>query len=91
VSNDQSVLSNFDANQSALFQHCESKGVFDIGDMNFICHKCGAFVWCAERVGKKLGSLLVEVSMCCMNGNVTLPLMIEPPALIRNLFSGVDR
>jgi hypothetical protein len=45
----------------------------DIGDMRFVCEKCGGLVWLAERIGKKLGDSLVSASICCMKGNVTIP------------------
>jgi hypothetical protein len=62
----------------------------DIGDMDIQCAKCGAIVWDRETVGKSTPLNGPKVSICCMKGNIILPYMIEPPALIKNLFSGVD-
>jgi hypothetical protein len=62
----------------------------DIGDMNTICGKCGAMVWYAERANKHYAAVAPKISLCCMKGNISLPLMLEPPPLIRNLFLGLD-
>jgi ssDNA-binding Zn-finger/Zn-ribbon topoisomerase 1 len=68
-----------------LFVECK-----DIGDMNVQCPKCGAMVWNRETIGKSSDLNAPEVSICCMKGNIVLPYIIQPPTLIRNLFSGLD-
>ncbi|KAK2411760.1 hypothetical protein QL285_047013 [Trifolium repens] len=72
------------------FQVAEMLEYKDIGDMDIQCAKCGAIVWDRETVGKSTPLNGPEVSICCMKGNIILPYMIEPPALIKNLFSGVE-
>ena len=62
----------------------------NIGDMNTMCHKCFAMVWYAERARKDVVTNTPKISLCCMQGNITIPFMTEPPPLIRNLFNGTD-
>jgi hypothetical protein len=62
----------------------------DIGEMNTVCQKCGAMVWYAERTNKHYAAITPKISLCCLKGKITLPLMLEPPPLIRNLFVGND-
>jgi len=69
---------------------CSCAEYLDFGDIDTVCSKCGAMVWYLERAEKHIDTCTPKVSLCCMKGNVTLPYMIEPPTLIRNLFSGVD-
>lgn len=47
-------------------------------------------VWYAERTGKHYAALTPKISLCCLKGKIKLPLMLEPPPLIRNLFVGND-
>jgi len=62
----------------------------DSGEINIVCQKCGAMVWYVERTEKHFVAVLPKISLCCMKGKITLPYMLEPPALIRNLFSRLD-
>jgi hypothetical protein len=48
-------------------------------------------VWFGERAEKHQASSSPKISMCCMKGKITIPYMLEPPVLIRNLFMGLDR
>jgi hypothetical protein len=68
---------------------CNNAAYMDVGDMNTLCQKCGAMVWYGERAQKQSASISPDISMCCMKGNVTLPYMIQPPPLLRDLFRGV--
>jgi hypothetical protein len=65
-------------------------GYCDIGDMSVKCPDCGAMVWNGETTQKNSTLRVLKVSICCMKGSITLPDMIEPPTLLRNLFSGRD-
>jgi hypothetical protein len=65
-------------------------GYHDLGDMNVVCSKCSAMVWSGETVGNNSAVNILEVSICCMKGNITLPYMSQPPTLIKHLFSGID-
>lgn len=58
--------------------------------MNVCCQDCGALVWHSERAEKYLNSIFPNVSLCCMKGKITIPYMIQPPTLIKNLFIGSD-
>jgi len=62
----------------------------DFGDMDTLCQKCGALVGYSERAEKHIVTSTPKVSLCCMKGEISLPYMIEPPPLIRNLFKGID-
>lgn len=52
-------------------------GFLTIDRMNKTCRFCGALKW----KGKSLG-------MCCSNGKVKLPLLEEPPQLLKTLLLG---
>jgi hypothetical protein len=58
--------------------------------MSIVCTKCGAKVWFGERSEKNLVLAAPNISLCCMKGKITLPFMIDPPDLLKNLFSGID-
>ena len=61
---------------------------WDIGDALFSCSHCGALFWYEERLGKPNKPKSPRYSLCCMNGNIELPLMITPPeVLLRLMFS----
>jgi len=62
----------------------------DVGDMNTVCQKCNAMVWFRERTRSDSSNSSCDVSMCCMKGKITLPYMIEPPPLLRQLFNGLN-
>ncbi|GAU39760.1 hypothetical protein TSUD_220030 [Trifolium subterraneum] len=46
--------------------------------------------WFGRNNSKEFRVSSLKVSICCMKGKFTLPNMIEPPTLMRSLFSGVD-
>jgi hypothetical protein len=56
--------------------------------MESCCPDCGALIWHDERAEKQRSNSVNKVSICCKKGKITLPLMKEPPSLIRNLFNG---
>lgn len=66
-------------------------GYDDIGDCDIVCNFCGAKVWYGERSDKGQKCKHPEFSICCMKGKVQLPLLSEPPELLRKLFSGEDK
>ena len=51
----------------------------DLGRMDNLCNHCGAFIWKSENK-----------SLCCANGQVTLPPLPPPPLFLQQLFSGTD-
>jgi len=51
----------------------------DMGRMDNLCNHCGAFIWKYENK-----------SLCCANGQVTLPPIPPPPLFLQRLFSGTD-
>ncbi|XP_045823935.1 uncharacterized protein LOC123916509 [Trifolium pratense] len=86
-----SVIINVELSNSNIFRRAECEEYLDIGNMNVECQKCGAMVWYGERAQKFYAVNFLKISLCCMKGNITLPPLIEPPVLIRNLFAGLDR
>ena len=62
----------------------------DIGSMDVACSFCGASHWLPEKVGKTT-SADPQFSTCCQRGYVQLPLLPQPPALLRSLLDERDR
>ncbi|CAG8813521.1 24257_t:CDS:1, partial [Cetraspora pellucida] len=62
----------------------------DLGHMDTACIHCGALHWLDERIvnssktNPKFGS-------CCRHGKVILPLLHDPPLLLRQLFESQDK
>ncbi|XP_045821889.1 uncharacterized protein LOC123914761 [Trifolium pratense] len=79
----------YDESNSKLFRSSESQDYMDFGDMDVCCVDCNALIWYQERADKNKGKSHLKISLCCKKGNVTLPPMIEPPSLLRNLFNGL--
>ena len=57
----------------------------DCGRMNVACRHCGALHWMDERVSSSKQS--PEFSMCCLHGQVSLPLLPDPPDPLRELYT----
>ncbi|KAL6579333.1 hypothetical protein OROMI_009549 [Orobanche minor] len=62
----------------------------DLGDPIYNCEYCGAYMWYEERSEKSKNPLYPKFSQCCSKGKFQLPLLKEPPLLLRNLLNGVD-
>ncbi|CAA7019947.1 unnamed protein product, partial [Microthlaspi erraticum] len=62
----------------------------DEGDMTYRCTHCDAKFWYGERINKKKRSRNPVFTLCCMQGQVTLPLLKDPPPEIKNLIYGDD-
>lgn len=59
--------------------------------MTHSCVHCGAKFWYGERINRKRKSRNPTFTLCCMQGQVQLPLLKEPPPLINKLlFSDND-
>ncbi|KAL6554020.1 hypothetical protein OROMI_019693 [Orobanche minor] len=57
---------------------------FDIGDPIYECEHCKAQMWIGENVERaKLST--PKFSLCCLKGKVVLPILAEPPQLMRDL------
>ena len=62
-------------------------GYMDMGNPTYECKDCGALLWHGEKL--KSSSLKnPEFSVCCSRGKVELPLLKEPPPLLRDLLNG---
>ena len=55
--------------------------------MNVKCPSCGALHWKHEKSSGKLSSPKFE--SCCKQGKVDIPLLQEPPLILRNLYEGL--
>ncbi|CAJ2630765.1 unnamed protein product [Trifolium pratense] len=63
----------------------QDEGYSDIGDPNWDCNACGAAMWYQERKGKSTDTTTPHFQMCSNNGKFQLPLLIEPPDVLRQL------
>ncbi|CAA7031817.1 unnamed protein product [Microthlaspi erraticum] len=62
----------------------------DEGDMTYSCVHCGAKFWYGERLNRRRRTGDPSFNLCCMHGQVKLPLLKDPPALIKKLLFGDD-
>ncbi|CAG7885550.1 unnamed protein product, partial [Brassica rapa] len=95
----QSVLSRMEAllqmaftgrNSCAKQTSCKELGYIDDGDPTYTCSHCGAIMWFGERINKSRKTHKPIFSLCCMQGQVQLPLLKEPPEIITRLLTGDD-
>ncbi|KAL6581531.1 hypothetical protein OROMI_007454 [Orobanche minor] len=56
----------------------------DMGDPTYACGFCGALMWFDERL-KKSSLSSPEFGLCCSRGKIQLPLLKQPPRLLRDL------
>ncbi|CAN7099804.1 unnamed protein product [Brassica rapa subsp. narinosa] len=63
----------------------------DEGDATFTCTYCGAIMWFGERLNRRLKTRNPKFALCCMQGQVQLPLLKQPPEVLRNLLNGDDK
>ena len=71
------------SNVSLLARH-------EISIMNVTCPYCGAYHWLLEKVSTSTSSHPI-FSTCCQKGAVSLPLLPNPPAFLRQVLKGEDR
>ncbi|CAN6895753.1 unnamed protein product [Brassica oleracea] len=62
----------------------------DEGDPKYTCSHCGAMMWYGERLNKRRNAKNPTFSLCCMQGQVQLPLLKEPPSVLKRLMEGDD-
>ncbi|CAN7125660.1 unnamed protein product, partial [Brassica rapa subsp. narinosa] len=63
----------------------------DEGDATYTCTYCGAIMWFGERLNRRLKTKNPQFSLCCMKGQVQLPLLKQPPEVLKNLLNGDDK
>ncbi|XP_048622867.1 uncharacterized protein LOC106448487 [Brassica napus] len=63
----------------------------DEGDATYTCSYCGAIMWFGERLNRRLKTPNPKFSLCCMQGQVQLPLLKQPPEVLKNLLIGDDK
>jgi hypothetical protein len=61
----------------------------DCGSKSAVCSACGAKMWLQERVSQSTMTN-IRFTMCCNNGAMQLPLLQQPPEVLRGLLSGSD-
>src|ERR1044072_5130555 len=59
----------------------------DLGRPNFKCEACGSTMWYEERANKPHRPKKPKFSICCQQGKVHLPLLLEPPEVLQTLLS----
>ncbi|XP_022027999.1 uncharacterized protein LOC110929180 [Helianthus annuus] len=60
---------------------------WDCGDADHVCSHCDAMVWYAERTLKHFAPSVPRFSLCCGEGNVILPLLMNPPQPLLSLLN----
>ncbi|CAF1935484.1 unnamed protein product [Brassica napus] len=63
----------------------------DEGDATFTCTYCGAIMWFGERLNRRLKTRNPKFALCCMQGQVQLPLLKQPPEVLQILLNGDDK
>ncbi|CAN6855230.1 unnamed protein product, partial [Brassica oleracea] len=63
----------------------------DEGDAIYTCTYCGAIMWFGERLIRRLKTKNPKFSLCCMKGQVQLPLLKQPPEVLKTLLNGDDK
>ncbi|CAN7083734.1 unnamed protein product [Brassica oleracea var. botrytis] len=48
-------------------------------------------MWFGERLNRRLKTPNPKFSLCCMQGQVQLPLLKQPPEVLKNLLNGDDK
>lgn len=48
-------------------------------------------MWYGERINRRRNSLKPTFNLCCMQGQVQLPLLKEPPSELKRLMEGDDK
>ncbi|CAN7060514.1 unnamed protein product, partial [Brassica rapa subsp. trilocularis] len=85
---------NRTANSSALEKSLplphKEEAYKDDGDLTHECPICGALFWYNERISKGRKTKTPIFTMCCMKGKVKLPVLKEPPALLKKLLTSDD-
>lgn len=66
-------------------------GYIDEGDPTFKCSHCGAIMWFGERLNKRRNAKNPTFALCCLQGQVQLPLLKEPPKELKRLMEGGDK
>ncbi|CAF1855858.1 hypothetical protein Bca4012_031958 [Brassica carinata] len=62
----------------------------DEGDPTYTCSYCGTIMWYNERVNKRKNTRTPSFALCCLQGQVQLPLLKEPPEVLKKLLEGND-
>lgn len=70
---------------NSLFAIFTYAAYWDIGDPDYECEHCHALFWYEERTPKNRPSANPKFSLCCMHGQVQVPLLEHPPQFLRDL------
>lgn len=58
----------------------------DDGDPDYKCSHCGAIMWYGERLNKRRNAKNPTFLLCGMQDQVQLPLLKEPPTILKKSF-----
>lgn len=70
---------------------CTLAEYLDEGDPDYSCEHCGAIMWYGERLNRRRNTVTPTFSLCCMQGQVKLPFLKEPPLVLKKLMEGDDK
>ncbi|CAN7139164.1 unnamed protein product [Brassica rapa subsp. narinosa] len=63
----------------------------DESDPTYTCVHCGAIMWFGERINKTKSRKKPIFTLCCMQGQVQLPLLKKSPDVLMKLLTGNDK
>ncbi|KAK9050800.1 hypothetical protein SSX86_030230 [Deinandra increscens subsp. villosa] len=69
---------------------CQYATYWDCGNADYECSHCGASMWYGERTIKTLRPAIPKFSLCCSEGKIVLPLLIDAPEPLRRLLDFND-
>ena len=65
--------------------HKTISGYSELGDQVMQCRHCNAKMWYDERISKHKDSANAKFNLCCSDGKVKLPLLLNPPKHLQHL------
>ncbi|CAN7058312.1 unnamed protein product [Brassica rapa subsp. trilocularis] len=71
-------------------QDLKENEYLDDGDPDYKCSHCGTIMWYGEWLNKRRNAKNPTFSLCCMQGQVQLPLLKEPLTILKKLLEGDD-
>ncbi|CAN7011775.1 unnamed protein product, partial [Brassica oleracea var. botrytis] len=68
----------------------DDQAYIDEGDPSYTCGYCNVIMWYGERLNKRKNSRNPTFTLCCGQGQVQLPLLKDPPTVLKRLMEGDD-
>ena len=73
------------------YKHSYKADYVDESDPTYTCVHCGAIMWFGERINKTKSRKKPIFTLCCMQGQVQLPLLKKSPDVLMKLLTGNDK